>query len=274
MAARTASQRATQAALRVERDIEAAKRRVAREIGQALTEARAEVIERLSRVHDGWNMVQARQLLVEVEHVMARFEATARSAAQAAAIETAQHGMDIIRAALDAGEPGVVLAPGIALDPAQITVAFSTFPEQISAVSRRVIEQVGTVLRRSVLGGLTPMEAMRQIGPITGSGPFATAFHRAETIVRTELHRISATATQAQLQQVAQHDPTLQKRWIANHDGRTRDAHARADGQIVGATERYRVWNEWLRYPGDPGATGKNVINCRCVSVPHRSTWP
>jgi hypothetical protein len=57
-----------------------------------------------------------------------------------------------------------------------------------------------------------------------------------------------------------------QKRWIAVHDNRTRHAHLSADGQTVDSTAFFTVGGEQLEFPGDPEASGKNTINCRCFA--------
>jgi HK97 family phage portal protein len=58
------------------------------------------------------------------------------------------------------------------------------------------------------------------------------------------------------------------KEWLATMDERVRDAHAEADGQIVGMDEPFIVGGEALEYPGDPAGSPENVINCRCTVLP------
>jgi uncharacterized protein with gpF-like domain len=60
------------------------------------------------------------------------------------------------------------------------------------------------------------------------------------------------------------------KQWAAILDGKTRQAHAEADGQIVLYNQPYIVGGERLRFPRDTslGASMGNVANCRCASVP------
>jgi uncharacterized protein YnzC (UPF0291/DUF896 family) len=57
-----------------------------------------------------------------------------------------------------------------------------------------------------------------------------------------------------------------QKRWVAVHDNRTRHAHLSADGQTVDSNGFFTVGGEQMEFPGDPAASGKNTINCRCFS--------
>lgn len=63
---------------------------------------------------------------------------------------------------------------------------------------------------------------------------------------------------------------TANKQWVAILDGKTRDAHVQADGQVVSYDQPYTVGGERLRFPRDTGlgASMSNVANCRCSSVP------
>lgn len=59
-----------------------------------------------------------------------------------------------------------------------------------------------------------------------------------------------------------------QKSWIsALQQGRTRQAHWDAHGQTVGLSVHFTVGGEFLDYPGDPGGTPGNIINCLCTQV-------
>ena len=56
-----------------------------------------------------------------------------------------------------------------------------------------------------------------------------------------------------------------EKEWLTALDGRERPAHREADGQRVGADQPFIVGGEYLKFPGDPSASAKNRINCRCT---------
>jgi len=58
------------------------------------------------------------------------------------------------------------------------------------------------------------------------------------------------------------------KEWLATLDGREREAHAEADGQIVNIDEPFIVDGEELMYPGDPAGSAENTINERCTIMP------
>jgi len=82
---------------------------------------------------------------------------------------------------------------------------------------------------------------------------------RLETIARTETIKASNAGSEALYKDWG----VEQKEWLATMDGRTRDAHAAASGQIVGMDESFEVGGQMLAYPGDMAGSAENVINCR-----------
>ena len=61
------------------------------------------------------------------------------------------------------------------------------------------------------------------------------------------------------------------KRWLTEGDSRVRNrpevSHVEANGQEVALTSPFIVSGEELMFPGDPSASAKNVINCRCTII-------
>jgi hypothetical protein len=58
-----------------------------------------------------------------------------------------------------------------------------------------------------------------------------------------------------------------EKKWVANRDERTRDAHRIAgEGKFISVSDFFLVGGETLLFPADDqnGASLGNVINCRC----------
>ena len=58
----------------------------------------------------------------------------------------------------------------------------------------------------------------------------------------------------------------LEKEWVATSGGRTRDTHRKADGQVVGIDEDFKVGKGKGQYPGDIGRAEED-INCRCTFI-------
>ena len=58
------------------------------------------------------------------------------------------------------------------------------------------------------------------------------------------------------------------ERWVVTSDGRERDTHAEADGQIVGFDTDFIVGDGRLEHPGDPAGPIEEIAMCRCTAVP------
>ena len=56
------------------------------------------------------------------------------------------------------------------------------------------------------------------------------------------------------------------KKWMTRRDGKERDSHFAADGQLVEKDDLFSVGGEKMKYPGDKssGASASNLVNCRC----------
>lgn len=87
---------------------------------------------------------------------------------------------------------------------------------------------------------------------------------RLETIARTETMR----ASNAGAFNLYKAWGTTQKEWLATGDGRTRDSHAAANGQVVDIDQPFIVGGAPMQYPGDPNAPLSEVANCRCTVIP------
>jgi uncharacterized protein with gpF-like domain len=65
----------------------------------------------------------------------------------------------------------------------------------------------------------------------------------------------------------------MRKEWVSAQDERTRTSppdefdHIEADGQVVDMNEAFTVGGEQMMFPGDPGGSAGNIINCRCAVV-------
>lgn len=93
---------------------------------------------------------------------------------------------------------------------------------------------------------------------------------RAATIARTETHGAASHANhQYYLQAQKDLGITMEKRWLATGDERTRPAHAAANGQRVGMDEDFIIGGARMSHTGDPKGGAANVINCRCNTLYH-----
>lgn len=92
---------------------------------------------------------------------------------------------------------------------------------------------------------------------------------RAKTIARTEGHRIQQTSARDAQYAAKKKGADVVKMWDAALDGRTRDSHARVDGEIRELDEKF---SNGLKYPGDPSGGAAEVVNCRCTANT-RARW-
>lgn len=91
---------------------------------------------------------------------------------------------------------------------------------------------------------------------------------RALTIARTEVMTASSVARDRMFREFGLEAET-RKEWVSTRDHRTREAHRALDGVTLPYGQPFYspVTGSLLEYPHDSslGATGADVINCRCV---------
>lgn len=93
--------------------------------------------------------------------------------------------------------------------------------------------------------------------------------NNAMRITRTEAHRIQCRAGMNACQKAKSKGADVVKQWDASLDAKTRDSHARIDGEIKELDEKF---SNGLMYPGDPAGSAAEVINCRCALL-QRARW-
>lgn len=81
-------------------------------------------------------------------------------------------------------------------------------------------------------------------------------------IARTETHGAAMAGSDAGARATGLE---MRKQWLAAGDARTRPAHIAADGQEAEMNGSFIVDGERLAFPGDPGGSAANVIQCRCT---------
>lgn len=94
--------------------------------------------------------------------------------------------------------------------------------------------------------------------------------NRAVAIARTESIGALNAARLESFRAMAENEPDVvfEKTWLATTgDGRTRPAHAAADGQRVGLNDPFIVGGFPMMFPGDPSAPADLCINCRCTML-------
>lgn len=94
-------------------------------------------------------------------------------------------------------------------------------------------------------------------------------FNRAMRIARTEGHRVQVMGAFDAQNKAKEAGADVVKQWNAALDGRTRESHARVDGEIRELDEKF---SNGLKYPGDSAGGAAEVVNCRCALL-QRAKW-
>lgn len=166
-------------------------------------------------------------------------------------------------------------------NPAQLNAVMDFSAVLVKNITEQLRGQIDTQIRLAILGERTPVDAMRAITDVLGVEARAGVWGlrkrpevvrgiaaRSEAIVRTETTRVHNLATQSQLQQQAQREPDLLKGWAAVGDSRTRydhlQAHIAYNKNPIPINEPFIVGGEALMFPGDPSASAKQTVFCRC----------
>ena len=188
-----------------------------------------------------------------------------------AAVDSQNLGFHLTTDPLDALDLGVKPIVGLTPEMAYITTQYSA--DLIQGVSEDVRGRINGQLERSLMGELTPYQAMQQVDEVLGVGKRTGVSYRAERIIRTEMtraHSMGARVGLSRLGEQLEKDERkyLMKEWIsAQQIGRTRPAHLAAHGQRVPYDKPFIVGGEELDFPGDPKGSPGNTINCLCRMV-------
>jgi hypothetical protein len=153
--------------------------------------------------------------------------------------------------------------------PVRYANAFNEFITSVSLLKARkiaetTIEDIRDIIKDRQEEGSSYEDIARDI---MGVAP-ALSSHRAATIAITETHTASMFAENTMTNMLAEdYEVDLLKTWLSAEDGRTRPAHSAANNQTVPMDGRFKVGGEMMEYPGDPRASLKNTIRCRCVQT-------
>ena len=126
-------------------------------------------------------------------------------------------------------------------------------------------KSISAEITRGIATELTYQDIARNISKAT-----KVPLNRAKIIARTESHRIQQASTKDAQTAAKKKGAEVVKQWDATLDKRTRPAHRRLDGKIVGIDESFVAGSD-VQYPGDFGDPSEDC-NCRCVSLT-RAKW-
>lgn len=167
-----------------------------------------------------------------------------------------------------AGQGIPIIAP---IDQAQAVKAILTdskisggLYKRLGVDAAKLKRSITQEISRGIASGLPYRDIARNINNVSGSG-----LYNAQRIARTEGHRIQQTSTRDAQYAAKAKGADVVKQWDASLDARTRDSHARVDGEIKELDEKF---SNGLMFPGDPSGSAAEVVNCRCTSDT-RARW-
>ena len=175
-----------------------------------------------------------------------------------------------------AGQGVPVIAP---VDQAQVAKAVTTD----SKLSRPLYDTLGEdtdalkiAIQQEVTRGVIQGKSYSEIAKLVEKrmvGDYRKfnggAYAKAVRIARTEGHRVQNTAAFDAQKKAQSKGADIVKQWDATLDARTRDSHAKVDGELRGLDEKF---SNGLRFPGDPHGEAAEVVNCRCALL-QRAKW-
>jgi len=142
----------------------------------------------------------------------------------------------------------------------------------ISDVSDSMKSKIRNEIRRATLGGQSAYNTMQNIDRIIGISKEEGITKKAEDIARTEMSRVFNTASFLRTKQSEEAGIKMLKWWLTAGDERVRDDHKQAgldysEENAIPSEEPFDVGGEKLMYPGDPLASAKQAVNCRCKAI-------
>lgn len=137
---------------------------------------------------------------------------------------------------------------------------YSRLGEDIAVLKKKIAAQVS----RGVATGMSYQQVAQQLAGYTNIG-----YNNAIRIARTEGHRVQCQSGMDACHKAEEMGANVVKQWDAALDARTRDSHAKVDGEI---RELDKPFSNGLMFPGDPSGAAAEVINCRCALL-QRARW-
>lgn len=177
--------------------------------------------------------------------------------------ESEQLAADLFEETTSAGLARLSLSFGVSFDLADRWVA-DFIEARANMLAGQVTDTTYEAIQAQLVEGVGLGESIDELAVRIRSVFTEATTNRATVLARTEVisaYNGSAVLGASQLPA----DVVAAQEWIATRDGRTRSAHASADGQVVRIGEAFEVGGDVLAYPGDPAGRAKNTVQCRCT---------
>lgn len=239
-----------------------------RDVVALLKVAQQQITERLAAQPSEYERWQLPQLLIQIEAILQGATTSGAAKVDQALRSAWQQGEDFVDKPLAAGGHNVELRLP-QLDTRVLTALRSFTTGRIKDIGAQALASINQTLGLVTLGAVTPFDAMKKVQATLGD----TGARRATTIVRTELGRAFAVASEQRMEQAAELVLGLQKQWRRSGKVHSRSNHDAIDGQLVDAGKPFRLLGAdggivKMMHPHDPKAPIEEVINCGCIALP------
>ena len=148
----------------------------------------------------------------------------------------------------------------VQLDSKIVEGYYQRMGKDVAMLKKRITAEVS----RGISSGMRWQQIAQQLQNKTSIG-----YTNAIRIARTEGHRIQCQAGMDACYKAKDMGADVVKQWDSTLDARTRDSHAKLDGEIREIDEPF---SNGLMFPGDPHGIAAEVINCRCALL-ERARW-
>lgn len=129
---------------------------------------------------------------------------------------------------------------------------------KITEITGTTMTDINKIVADAREQGLSERETAKLINAVA---PIKSA-SRSQTIARTEAHGSSQGIS---LDVANETDVPMVKVWLSDKGDSAREDHLDVDGQKRALADDFDVGGEKLEYPGAPGGSAENVINCKCI---------
>lgn len=238
-----------------------------------LNDARTSILAQLAAQPADWQQWQLSRIRDQLDVILNALASQAGASVQGSLRDAWQQGEDLVDKPLAAG--GINIEIRLPLLDTQVLQAMSSFTvERMKNMAAEIAAQTTRQLGLVTIGSISPFQAIQAIQKWLGND----TPRRATTIVRTEVSRAFALASEQRLVQASEFVPGLQKQWRRSGKIHSRWNHDLMDGQVVDAKQSFKVPNprggfDQMRCPHDPAAPAEQIINCGCLAIPFIKDW-
>lgn len=177
--------------------------------------------------------------------------------------ESEQLALDLFEETSAAGLARLSMAFGISFDIAAPWVQ-DFITARANQLAGQVTQTTYDAIQAELVAGVANGESIDELAKRVRAVFAQANSTRSTVIARTEvISAYNGSAVLGATQLPA--DVVAAQEWIATRDGRTREAHASADGKVVPIGTPFDVGGDQLAYPGDPAGRAKNTVQCRCT---------